>query len=513
MQNDLLEQARQQAEKAEASIRAAALLRIARVEAHGDHSRAREMLLEGLDAVQKLIPPVRQYLFNEARMVAAAATPELLSAIPAAEHEGMPRFPHIESVHIIQTMLVHGHVDAAFDYLIHQKDPGSFPFLSVGAVLHHLDPQNLETAARRSRLLNHALELWRHSLLRPDRHAVGLFRHHHHGFEGIFGHFWKDFPPDEALSIAHTIVDRAIKEPDSGTSSGYASEVRFTSRRQDDLFRILHVLRHLDPALAQSLVDSHDQLAVAARRYPMGLETMHEEAEAEAERRKGERATCEAGGGGGGGYILSGDPRDFDRQRQIIDAARNGDFATSIEDAHEKYRQDTSPDTPNYAPREYWPSTGAFRSTLYQAGQRLGSDAASLLEQIPDADLRLFAAIELAAALAGAPASPITSMKHPHPPGSQRSDARIISARCAIGTPRAEPPGPPMRSPDGRLIRCPKCDFQPSDDISWSCKCSHAWNTFRTAGKCPACGFQWEETMCPHCGEMSDHRAWYVPEP
>ena len=123
MQDDPLEQARQQAEKAEASIRAAALLRIARVEAHGDHSRARQTLLEGLDAVQKLIEPLRQYLFNEARIVAAAATPELLSAIPAAVHEGIPRFPHIESVHIIQTMLVYGHVDAAFDYLIHQEDP------------------------------------------------------------------------------------------------------------------------------------------------------------------------------------------------------------------------------------------------------------------------------------------------------------------------------------------------------------------------------------------------------
>ena len=96
---------------------------------------------------------------------------------------------------------------------------------------------------------------------------------------------------------------------------------------------------------------------MAARRYPMGLESMHEELEAEAERRKAERATCEGGSCGRGGYILSGDPREFDRQRQIIDAARNGDFAPSIEDAQEKYRQDTSADAPNYAPREYWPST------------------------------------------------------------------------------------------------------------------------------------------------------------
>ena len=45
-----------------------------------------------------------------------------------------------------------------------------------------------------------------------------------------------------------------------GTSAGYSSEIRFTSHRQG-LFQILHILRHLDPGLAQSLIDSHDQLA------------------------------------------------------------------------------------------------------------------------------------------------------------------------------------------------------------------------------------------------------------
>jgi hypothetical protein len=511
MREQLLEKARQQAEQADSPVRAAALLRIARAESAGDGPRARETLLEGLDAVQKLTSPIRENLLDEARGVVAAVAPELLARIPASESEGPGGFAPFHSVQIVQTMLTHGHADAAFDYMIHRNDPESFPFFSVGAVFHRLDPQNPESADRRMMLLHHAVELWRQSLSGLNRSMRGLFRGHHHGFVGLFGHFWKDFPPDEALSIARTIVDRAAQEPDAGTSAGYSNEIHFTSPRQDTLFQILHVLRHLDPALAQSLADSHDQLAVAARRYPNGLETMHEEVEAETKRREAESAICKDGTCGG--YFLSGDPADFDRQRGIIDAARDGDFAPSIEDALEKYRQDTSPDAPNYAPKEYWPSTGAFRSVLHQAGRRLGSEAAKLLEQIPDNDLRLFASIELAAALAGVPASSITSMKNPHPPGSQRSDARIIAARCTIGTHRVEPPGTPMRSPDGRLIRCPKCLFQPSDGVRWGCKCGHVWNTFWTAGKCPACHFQWEETMCPHCGEMSDHRAWYVSEP
>ena len=87
---------------------------------------------------------------------------------------------------------------------------------------------------------------------------------------------------------------------------------------------------------------------------------------------------------------------------------RRGDFAPSVEDALAIYREDTSPDTRNYAPKENWPSTGVFRSVFHQAGQRLGAEAAKLLEQIPDGDLRLFASIELAAALAGVPAPRIS---------------------------------------------------------------------------------------------------------
>ena len=348
MKEQLLEKARQQAEKARPSVRATALLRIARVEAERDPLAARQTLLEGLGAVQKLAHPVRDHLLDEARGVAAAVSPELLAMIPAAEREGPEPFGSFQSVQIIQTMLRHGHIDPAFEYVIHENDPESFPFFSVGAVLRRLDLHDPESGARRMMLLHHAVKLWRQSLSGPNSQKRGMFGGHHHGFVGLFGHFWKDFPPDEALSIARTIVDQAAQEPDSGASSGYANEIHFCSRRQDTLFQILHILRHLDLTLAQSLIDSHDQLAVAARRYPNGLETMHAEAEAETKRRRAEGATCE--GGTCGGYFLSGDPADFDRQRKIIDSVRTGDFALSIEDALEKYRQDTSTDTPNYAP-------------------------------------------------------------------------------------------------------------------------------------------------------------------
>lgn len=321
MADDLLEAAHRQAEKADPSVRAAAILRIARAQSAVDVSLARQTLLEGMDAVRALPASARDHLFREARGVAAAVSPELLAEIPVPQHDGPGHFAPrgFESVHIIQTMLTYGHVDAAFDYLLHENDPDSFSFISVGGVLHRLDPQNPEYAARRKTLLGHAVKLWRQSISGGPHHGRKHFLGHRHGFVELFGHFWNEFPPEEAVSIVRTIVDQAVKEPDAGTSASYPNEIHFSSPRQDMLFQIFHVLRHLDPAVAESLLVSQDQLAIAVRRYPNGMETMNEEVEAEAERRKSERAECD-GGTCGGGYILMGDSRDFDRQRRIVDA-------------------------------------------------------------------------------------------------------------------------------------------------------------------------------------------------
>lgn len=72
---------------------------------------------------------------------------------------------------------------------------------------------------------------------------------------------------------------------------------------------------------------------------------------------------------------LARDPRDFDRQRRLIDATRSGDFEPSIEGEIKKYREDKSPATRNVAPVEYWPSTGAFRTVFYLYGLLSGREA------------------------------------------------------------------------------------------------------------------------------------------
>lgn len=106
---------------------------------------------------------------------------------------------------------------------------------------------------------------------------------------------------------------------------------------------------------------------------------------------------------GEAGRIMMGSPEDFPYLESLHRSQLDGDFGPPLEYALKKYRHDSNPKDPNLAPREFWPSTSAYRSILYHAGKRLGRDASAYLERVPDDDLRLFAHIELAAALAGLP--------------------------------------------------------------------------------------------------------------
>ena len=488
MNDDLLAKARQYAKQADLSIRAAALLRIARAESSKDIPSARQSLMEGLTLLDELPESSRSHLLDEAREVAAAVDPGILAQIPSGTYHG--RFPE----RVVHIMVEHGHIDPAVSYLLtYEDEPDSFPFPYLGNVLHKLDPMNPADAGRRVAILRKAFEMWQVDVSRPN--------HNRSHFLNLLGRAWKELPPQEVLAMVHVIIDQTLQEPDHKISASYPDAVHFTSPRQNSIFQILHILRHLDPALAQALIDSHDQLSAAVRRYPNGRETMEQEAAATAERLKGEGATC-----GTGGYVLGGDPKDFPTQLRVMEAIRKGEFDFPLEDATEKYREDTLAASPNVAPKEFWPSTGAFRSVAYQAGKRLGIAAEPLLERIEDPDLRMFARIELAAALNGVPASSIRSMKQPHIPNPFQYPPPEIDRE------RRRAAGIVMKSPDGRFIVCPRCSFEPPPDLCWSCKCGHLWNTFATAGLCPSCNFQWEKTACPLCGKLSEHQKWYVSQ-
>ncbi len=283
------------------------------------------------------------------------------------------------------------------------------------------------------------------------------------------------------------VVRVTLEQPDRPVRATYEKSVQITSGREHTLFQLLHIIRHLDEPLAQSLAAAHEQLRAAAHRFPYGMESIIEEAEA---RKKSQ------GESGGGGYAMAGNSGDFPYLRALMQASKDGDFAPPFEHALQQYLEDIGSENRNQAPKEFWPSTCRFRSILHRAGKRLGADAAVYLDRIPDAGLRHFAQIELAAALAGLPELQ----------GVQR-EYRPHANHLARHLPR-----PPYRLASGTLIRCPRCNQPPSPSDRWLCKCGHRWNTFQTRGLCPRCQYQWEITACLVCGESSPHADWYVQE-
>jgi hypothetical protein len=100
--------------------------------------------------------------------------------------------------------------------------------------------------------------------------------------------------------------------------------------------------------------------------------------------------------------------------------------------------------------------------------------------------------------------------------------AREQAERSSPAVPAAAPiaartePATPARTDESEgassgppRIRCPKCGWTPRAEDRWQCHCRHIWNTFDTGGVCPGCMYQWKETQCLRCGQMSPHSDWY----
>ena len=453
MAGELLASAYEAAERSKPDVRVAALLRIARVQTALDRGQARRTFEQALDEI-RLIPGRNATFFLEhARFFAAAIAPDLLPSIPVQIHR--PRHSDADSLGMI--MMEHGNLEAAMELAMRYDDASTFPFSLANMLMDRVSEQE------RLALLRRAVEAWREG--HGDDMFVSLFQ-----FVWLFQHRWKLLPEEEARDVVREVVRVTLSKPDKPTESTYDQEgtIKITSLHEQTLFQMLHILRHLYQSLLESLLSAHPQFAAAAQRFPYGMESIQQEAE---ERLKSE-------GGRRGGFVMSGRPDDFPYLRALMQGSQDGDFEQAIKHAHEQYRSDTAPEDRNLVPAEFWSSTSRFRSIVYRAGKRLGEDAARYLVRIGDADLRLLAQIELAAALAGLPEFAGIQMEY-RPPS--------VRARRQMPKP-AE--GPPVLGASGETIRCPKCNWVPHHTDRWLCKCGHSWNTFETAGSCPGCRYQ-----------------------
>ena len=234
-------------------------------------------------------------------------------------------------------------------------------------------------------------------------------------------------------------------------------------------------LQCLEPKLTQRILKDYPQLAAAAKRFPMGMQSVHEVV------RKFDLARDDA--------MMIGHS-----EVMPMSEALATDFDVAFREAYDRYARDSDREDPNEAPKECWPSAWEFRNILFKAGQHQGLSAEKYLDRIPDPDLRLFAQIELCAAVEGLPQIGGTITFH----SSKQQAGRVCSAAELD-----EIFGPAIPG-----VRCPKCEWTPRANNLWSCNCGHGWNTFDTRGLCPECGYQWEVTGCLQCGEMSPHAEW-----
>jgi hypothetical protein len=256
MPNDLLADAREQAERSDPPVRAAALLRIARVETAFDRIAARGTFERGLDATRRIPGREGEFLLEQARFVAAAVAPELLSGIRGNRSITM------SADWLVQIMIAHGHTDQAISYMMRYSE-AKFPFGMVPVLLQHSADETV-----RLTLLRRAIEAWRTTS-------------HDDNFIRMFQSQWKALPREEALTVAREIVAVTHDRPELPISATYADgAIKITSCRAHNLFLILDALRSLEPPLAESLIRKHKQLAQAARRFPNGLQSIREEAEA-----------------------------------------------------------------------------------------------------------------------------------------------------------------------------------------------------------------------------------------
>jgi hypothetical protein len=362
-----------QAEQSEPSARTAALLRIARVVAKADQGEAERLLDRGLALLAELPEEDRAAIAPQAMCLAACVAPDRAFALRAMTTDpfGNEKF--------LLDMVRHGHVAAAVDYLTEWSEDGEFPYHAAFETISYTKDNDT-----RRDILRSGLRAWR-------RRADSTW----HSFDSLlqlFPFHWRLLPEDEARDAVRSLVGIMRERPDERLNGGFGGphgNVTFSSYRPSLLFALLGPLKRLDSELANAVIGENRELKRAAEIYPFGhdidVDRPVEQLSAEAlEQWKSDWT----------GFALGS-------QFFRIEDEKNADFKNSFEHALRSYARDADPARPNPYPRECWPSAEDFRVILYAAGRYDRESGARLLDRIPDVVLRLFAAIEFAAGIAG----------------------------------------------------------------------------------------------------------------
>lgn len=278
---------------------------------------------------------------------------------------------------LVQIMLEHGQIGGAVSWVLGTKALHRFPFHSVATLVDRVGDD--ET---RAVLLKKSYEAWQ----RVPGNPFG------DGLIGGFAKHWRVLPKAEAQRIVRDLAMHARArryEPGAG-AYGPENAVRISGAGDNILFRLLHILRKLDPELAECVLAERSEVAAAAHRYPDGLDSIQSEAEALG-------LPAEAPVTAYIRFYHGEQEADFDRR--LCAASGTGNLRPVLDAALEILDGDLRRrDIP-----EFWLATRSLRQVMYRAGKQNGREAAGWLDQIKHANVRLLVAIELEASLAGLP--------------------------------------------------------------------------------------------------------------
>jgi hypothetical protein len=465
MREALLQTAYEQAKHSERGVRAAALVHIARVLAASDQAAAEDLLEQGIALVREIDGPGSEHLFANAVYLAATVSPKHALTL-YAEHKGTAHFG-VSVMGLVNAMAGHGHIRDAISYLNNPLPGDHFLFEFLG----NLDGECRDDETR-LQLLDSAIRAWgNRSPVTPDSRDYMVRR----AFTGFLGRYWNLVPPQVAAPVLREVAQLAHEAKSDSrrfSMTGQPGDLELTMQ-ESELFWLFPALLSLAPDVARFVLQGRPQLAAAVERFPLGWQSIRNMGP------KFDLARDDAMMVGNSGIIP---------MREVL----ADDFKAAFREANKQLAEERDQEGPNEAPKECWPAAWEFRNILFKAGQHLGMAAEMYLERVPDPDLRLFAQIELCAAMAGLPQMPHVTVRHS---AAARKQQLVDLERMF---------GPVLPG-----IRCPKCKWTPRAKNIWACKCGHRWNTFDTRGRCPGCSYQWEVTGCLQCGASSAHQGWY----
>src|SRR5262245_24161829 len=122
MVEQLLHDTLSQIEVADAPVRAAALLRVARVMTRFDQAESERLIDRGLAVLAQLPEKDRAAMAPQVISLIACVSPDRAFALHATTTDPFA------SDKFLYDMVEHGHAAEAADYLARWSDPGEFPF-------------------------------------------------------------------------------------------------------------------------------------------------------------------------------------------------------------------------------------------------------------------------------------------------------------------------------------------------------------------------------------------------